>query len=105
MKSTPTPGPWIAVRESGLRQRIQTAGDKGTLAYMTARPFAHSANFSWGQIEANAQLIASAPDLYKALDALLTRYVGLASSGDCGNWDPETEPEVIAARTLLSRGE
>ena len=62
-----TPGPWIVKRDTGLRQRIQTSGDKGTLCYMTARPFAHGANFSHEQITANAKLIAAAPELVSAL--------------------------------------
>lgn len=68
---TPTPGPWVIKRESGLRQRIQSASG-GTLAYMTARPLAHGANFSWEQIAANAALIAAAPDLLAALEAILS---------------------------------
>lgn len=62
-----TPGPWVPTKESGLRWRIQTAGDRGTLAYMTARPGSHLGNFSYGQIEANARLIAAAPELLEAL--------------------------------------
>jgi hypothetical protein len=33
-----------------------------------------------------------------ALQSLLDRYLELANSGDAGFWDPEEEPEVIAAR-------
>ncbi len=40
-------------------------------------------------------------DLEPALKNLLKRYVDLASSGDCGNWDPEEEEEVKAARKVL----
>jgi hypothetical protein len=36
-----------------------------------------------------------------ALRNLLNRYVGLVNCGDCGNWDPEAEEEVIFARSLL----
>ena len=66
--SSPTPGPWRVMRDTGLRQRIQTSGDKGTLAYMTARPFAWGANFSHAQISANANLIAAAPELLVACE-------------------------------------
>jgi hypothetical protein len=38
----------------------------------------------------------------KALADLLDRYVELVVSGDCGNWNPEKEPEVVAARAVLS---
>lgn len=36
-----------------------------------------------------------------ALKDLLEKYTQLVNCGDCGNWDPETEKEVIAARALL----
>lgn len=39
--------------------------------------------------------------LRAALGPLLKRYVDLANSGDAGFWDPELEPEVIAARAVL----
>lgn len=44
-------------------------------------------------------------DLLEALKAMLARYVSLAGSGDCGFWDPETENEVIAARSAIQRAE
>ena len=37
-----------------------------------------------------------------ALEGVLNRYVGLVESGDAGNWNAETEPEVIEARAALS---
>lgn len=39
----------------------------------------------------------------EVLEALLSHYVSLVNSGDAGNWNPETEPEVIAARAELKR--
>lgn len=39
--------------------------------------------------------------LEKALRGLLDRYTGLVNCGDCGFWNPENEPEVIAARAAL----
>jgi hypothetical protein len=38
-----------------------------------------------------------------ALRGLLTRYVNMVESGDCGFWDAEKEPEVIAARAALEK--
>jgi hypothetical protein len=44
--------------------------------------------------------------LVEALRKMTDRYAYLVNSGDAGNWNPETEPEVIAARALLrSAGE
>lgn len=39
--------------------------------------------------------------LQKALAAVVDRYVSLVNSGDCGNWNPEEEEAVIAARALI----
>lgn len=47
------------------------------------------------------ELRAERVDVACALSMLLERYLRLANSGDCGNWDPETEPEVILARKVL----
>jgi hypothetical protein len=41
----------------------------------------------------------------RALEGLLKRYTSLVNCGDCGNWDPETEPEVIQARRALKESE
>jgi hypothetical protein len=40
-------------------------------------------------------------ELEGALAAMVKCYVGLVECGDCGNWDAEAEPEVIAARAAL----
>lgn len=40
--------------------------------------------------------------LRKALQDLLKCYVDLANSGDCGDWDPEKDKEVIQARAALA---
>jgi hypothetical protein len=81
-RGTHTPGPWVVQRDSGLRQRIQTGGDKGTLCYMTARPFAHGANFTHAQITANARLIAAAPELLEALEECLREHGGFTIKGE-----------------------
>jgi hypothetical protein len=51
----------------------------------------------------NARLIAAAPDLLEALEVFVSQYVELVESGDAGNWDAETEPKVIAARTAIAK--
>jgi len=49
---------------------------------------------------------ASAADeierLRAALEGLIKRHAELVESGDCGFWDVETEPEMIAARKVLA---
>jgi hypothetical protein len=49
------------------------------------------------------QLRAIFKEYETVLSALLESYVQLGNSGDCGFWDPEELPEVIAARKLLVR--
>lgn len=55
--------------------------------------------------KANAEFIVKAVNshvpLLKALELLLERYVELVACGDCGNWNPETDNEVIAARKAI----
>ena len=43
----------------------------------------------------------NAQELAEALAALTLRYTGLVTSGDCGNWDPETEEQVKRSRAAL----
>ncbi len=42
-------------------------------------------------------------ELLAALEMVLRHYVELASSGDCGFWDPEEEDVVKAARAVIER--
>lgn len=53
----------------------------------------------------NARLIAAAPELLDALKSLIDGYIELVNSGDCGNWDPETDKEVIQARAAIAKAE
>lgn len=55
------------------------------------------------QAEARLLALAQARDaLHTALTGMTEHYVRLVACGDCGNWDAETEAEVIAARAALS---
>lgn len=36
---------------------------------------------------------------------MVDRYTALVNSGDCGNWNPETEDDVIAARRAIAEVE
>ncbi len=40
--------------------------------------------------------------MMRALEGMLDRYTALVNCGDCGNWNPEEEDEVIAARAALA---
>jgi hypothetical protein len=50
-----------------------------------------------------ASLFQSAPNLLQALEAMLKSYTDLADCGDCGRWDYNSEPEVIAARAAIAK--
>lgn len=54
-------------------------------------------------LEAIRLKLAVHDELFLALRATLERYVALAESGDCGFWDPEKEPHVIASRAVLAK--
>jgi hypothetical protein len=45
---------------------------------------------------------AEIEQLEAALRDLLAHYVQLVECGDCGFWDPEKEPQVMAARAALN---
>lgn len=44
-------------------------------------------------------------ELLEALKDLTDHYVELINSGDCGAWDVEEEPKVIAARAAIQKAE
>lgn len=84
-----TPGPWTV--EDRPRDRLPVSIIADGMFIAVSR-----------DVDA-ARLIASAPDLAEALEKLVAAHVELVNSGDCGFWNPETVPEVIAARAALSK--
>ena len=54
--------------------------------------------------EANAQLIASAPDLHEALKELL-KWAELSYSDDTGEWADENDPAIVQTKKALARAE
>jgi hypothetical protein len=42
-------------------------------------------------------------EMMKAHVDILEHYVRLAGCGDCGHWNPEEEPQVIASRAAIKR--
>ena len=49
-------------------------------------------------LRSNAEREAKVREFVDASDAFLERYLTLVNSGDCGDWNPEEEDEVIRLR-------
>lgn len=96
-----TPGPWAADRND---VRVAVRGGL-FIARCYAIPCEDEPERYNGERAANARLIAAAPELLAALRLFLERYVSLVNCGDCGNWDPETDEEVIQARAAIAKAE
>lgn len=54
-----------------------------------------------GENDAPRQAADRIEALEAALSTMTEHYVMLAGCGDCGNWNPEEEAEVISARAIL----
>jgi hypothetical protein len=115
-RETFTPGPWRVVYydcgdrhyydHNGPCPSVQAPEDEDcAIVHWDGfkQKYWSSANGDQRQIEANAHLIAAAPDLLAALETLLDHYTALVNCGDCGNWNPESEPEVITARATIAK--
>lgn len=109
-----TPGPWRADRAASMWHKRGPDDRNGVNAVVIwherssggCSPVAWVSPYLYSQDPiADARLIAAAPDLYEALKKFLDSYLRLVNSGDCGNWNPETEAVVIAARAALQRAE
>lgn len=108
-----TPGPWEYAPSTDAHGPYVSGpyGDVADCYTMTNPNHAAVVNggdsqphhFCGEEADANARLIASAPELLEALEAMINNYVALANSGDCGNWDPEEEPQIIAARAAIAK--
>lgn len=90
-----TKGKWVRLRDSSI-----IAEGKLNDGFVISDCYGPDA-------DANSTLISSAPGLLEALKLILDRYTGLINCGDCGNWNPEDEAEVIKARAAIAaaRGE
>jgi len=54
------------------------------------------------EYEDAARIIAQRDRLAEASKKFLNKYIDFIDSGDAGNWDPRTEPEVIALHAALT---
>lgn len=96
-----TPGPWI-LETHGCERRADYWHITGANGQFICH-FHQMVAQAMPSTLANARLIAAAPELLEALTEMTERYAELVNCGDCGNWDPEEETEVIAARAALAK--
>lgn len=88
---------WLVVNQAGKLLAILDSQSEAYF-YIQNRGHAHGAVRFLSSFD-----YAAAPALLVALQSLTERYTRLVNCGDCGNWDPETEPEVIAARAAIAK--
>jgi hypothetical protein len=100
-----TPTPWT-------RDRYGNVYSKGEQVLLTG--FALNSGRHSELAEANAahivkcvngyaELLKQRDELLSALLRMTERYVSLVECGDCGNWNPENEEAVTAAREAIAK--
>jgi hypothetical protein len=52
--------------------------------------------------ESDERIRKAAPQLLDALEEITEMYCAMINSGDCGNWNPETDKEVIKSRAAIA---
>jgi hypothetical protein len=97
-----TKGPWKVFRVKDGANKGKVIGIGDAQAGGITDPFGGLWR-SGKELEANAELIAAAPELLAALETFVAEYVALVESGDAGFWDAEIEPKVIAARAAIAK--
>ena len=95
MRAKHTPGPWFAV---GYQVEIEseTVAD---ICTTNANLFGQGALHDDARSMANARLIAAAPDLLAALEALVISHRALC---DSPSWDEQDEAEQAQARAIIA---
>lgn len=96
-----TPGPWRAGTWGALQEHAVVVIDQWDEQVADTSDLLKD----WAICEANARLIATAPDLLAACNALTARLHALVTSGDCGNWSIEDEDSYMAAIAAIAKAE
>ena len=78
--------------------------DKGqTIATLSWYPNNDIKGVTTTDREANAKLIAAAPELLKALVFLKQEYEQLVDCGDCGDWNPRQDNCIVLAKEAINK--
>jgi len=92
--SAHTPGPWVISRDKGEPVAVLPAGRDGEICQF-ATAYAS---------EANARLIAAAPDLLEAVKALVNAYEVVVSNGG-GAFQRHTPPAASLGYRAIAKAE
>jgi hypothetical protein len=93
---THTPGPWSVDHSGNCYIGIIDKNER-TIAFCALQ------NENSEEDESNSCLIASAPDLLSALEAVTKAYVELVHSDYPPSWSAEKDSEVISARKAIAK--
>ena len=104
-----TPGPWKATYDSQLQAAIEiyNTEDRIMVAVLPDRGTVEAMS----EIEANANLIAAAPDMYEALEQMeplinnSTGIVGYYMNGNVAKWNDFDVTRIIGNALRKARGE
>jgi hypothetical protein len=107
-ESKATPGPWVVNR--GEHSYIKNPFYKGIVALVSSSPSLMVVNpndhcTSREEWEANARLIAAAPDLLEALKALVIDANRLCDRNLGGTYEEDCRRTLVAARAALLKAE
>lgn len=102
-----TPGPWTYQFNVNfdLHPRVMAKREDGEMVCIASTIGTKTTRdkLSLEEKSTNAHLIAAAPDLLAALEALFASYKRLADSGDAGNWSLEDYDEGKQALAAIAK--
>lgn len=92
-----TQGPWVADLGEAYRVRAQRDGGQVAIMMNLKGPHGMGGRRDGDEVAANARLIAAAPDLLAALEAILPDAIANHIGG------PDTQARIDAARAAIAK--